>query len=371
MQDETLPWSPNVRTGAAWSPERFVIALGRLEYDDPFTAIVSYDGTARQPWRRVDVRREIHAVGYLEPQEEGLPPTEVALSNEGDVYLIDDGGVERSKIPGAGVASEDAAGFGGVYTLLTRGNSQIVLGRGRQMYAREGRGEWRTLSADASAPTGYRAEDFGEAAFLRDRSVLIATAQVPAGPQGGFAQDPRYRPNMETQEVVALMRARREEAAGGSHITRLYHYHDGNFNRLDISENTHIRGIYIDPLDRAWVLGTDGLILHSIPEQGFKQVGFHGDTVTLLSAAWFQNELILASDHALHRFDGHHLTPLKPKLDPTVNGGVPTPNRLQVVDGILFLFDYKHGVCRWDGTTWDWVDIPSQLREREFLGLDL
>lgn len=29
----------------------------------------------------------------------------------------------------------------------------------------------------------------------------------------------------------------------------------------------------------------------------------------------------------------------------------------------------KHGVCRWDGENWDWIDIPDALLEREFKGL--
>ncbi len=50
--------------------------------------------------------------------------------------------------------------------------------------------------------------------------------------------------------------------------------------------------------------------------------------------------------------------PLRPRLDAAINGGVPTPLKLQTVGDVMFYFDYKHGVCRWDGETWDWIDFP-------------
>jgi hypothetical protein len=79
--------------------------------------------------------------------------------------------------------------------------------------------------------------------------------------------------------------------------------------------------------------------------------------------------MVMASDYALHTFDGHLLSPLKPTIDVSINKGVPTPLKVQVVDGVMFYFDYKHGVCRWDGESWDWIDIPPELLKRDFTGL--
>ena len=79
--------------------------------------------------------------------------------------------------------------------------------------------------------------------------------------------------------------------------------------------------------------------------------------------------MVIASDYALHWFDGHLLSPLKPKIDPFINRNVPTPLKVQAVDDVLFYFDYKHGVHRYDGENWEEIVIPPELLEREFKGL--
>ena len=95
-------WAATMQAAVALDADRFTICLGELEYDDPFTAIISYDGQFPQPWSRTDVRREIVDVSYLDiGGSEGFVP--VSLSNEGDVYVVREDRSEWSKIPGAGV----------------------------------------------------------------------------------------------------------------------------------------------------------------------------------------------------------------------------------------------------------------------------
>ncbi|MDD7973980.1 hypothetical protein, partial [Roseinatronobacter alkalisoli] len=348
--------------------DRFSIAIGELEYDDQFMAILSYDGRFPQPWSRVDVDREIADIGYLRLTEYN-DPMPVALSNEGDVYTMLPGGTDWSKIPGTGILSEDADGRGDVYNFLIDGTRCFVLGRSGQLYQRDKLGEWETLSLERTSEPGYRPEAFGYVTVAADGSVVISSSQQPASPTGRLTHDPRFRADMSATELGALMAQRRHEAAGGSHITRLYRFDGRSFSRLDIPEDLHIRNIHTDPMGRIWIVGVDGLILRGRPEDGFGRLDFHGDTETLHSATWFQGELIVASGYMLHRFDGHRLTPLKPKLnDPFRNRNTPTPMKLQTVGDVMFYFDYKHGVCRWDGESWDWIDIPPALLERDFKG---
>lgn len=79
--------------------------------------------------------------------------------------------------------------------------------------------------------------------------------------------------------------------------------------------------------------------------------------------------MVIASDYALHWFDGHMLSSLKPSLDPTINKNVPNPVKVQAVDDILFYFDSKHGVQRFDGHEWTPIEIPAELFERDFKGI--
>ncbi|WP_274354344.1 hypothetical protein [Roseinatronobacter alkalisoli] len=329
-------------------------------------AILSYDGRFPQPWKRVDVDREIIAIHHIE----GPEPVPVALTNEGDVYTLTEAGTDWSKIPGAGLLSEDATGLGLLNDLALHGDIQFVAGNARQLYRRIGLGAWETLSTDATAPDGYRPEDFMRLLALADGSLLIVSDQQPRAPNYDFLDDPRYSADMSVEEIGALMDRQNAEAAGGPPIKRLCHYTDANFRQIELPQEAHILDMFLDPAGQVWLFGYDGLLMRGTPEDGFQRLGFHGDMQTLLSATMFRNEMIFASDYTLHRFDGHRLTSLKPKLnDPFLNRNTPTPLRIQTVGDVMFYFDYKHGVCRWDGKTWDWIDIPPALLERDFKGL--
>lgn len=145
-----MDWTPRLQAGAALARDRFAIAIGELEYDGQFTAILSFDGRVSQPWQRIDVEREIVDLAWM--TDDG--PTLHALSSEGDVYTIHEDRVDRSKIPGAGVLSDDAAGYGATFDLLIREKDVLVLGAGRQLYLRQGATVWQTLSADKNHPPG-------------------------------------------------------------------------------------------------------------------------------------------------------------------------------------------------------------------------
>lgn len=360
----THGWSPNLRTGVALSESQFSFAISELEYDEQFTAIITYDGRHSQPWARVDVNREIVDSIYSNDPD----PVPIILSNEGDVYSLHEDEVEWSKIPGAGILSEDAAGFGATHEILLHDQDEFVLGAGRQLYQRGDAEKWATLSADKGFPMGYQPESFEHGVVLPDGSMVICATSAPVGATGDFLADPRYHPDMTPEEIGALMDAQNSEAAGGPDITRLYLYRGGSFERLNVPEGVHIRDIYLDPMARIWIIGVDGLIMRGSAETKiFERMDFHGDTETLISATWFDSALIVASDYGLHRFDGHRLVQIRPKLnDPFRNRNTPTPIKLQTVGGVLFYFDYKLGVCRWDGRSWDWINIPEELLERDF-----
>lgn len=372
MQDAL--WKPSIHAADALDRDRFTIAIGELEYDDPFMAILSFDGRFPQPWQRTDVQREIADIKYA--QFNYAEPFPIALSNEADIYTLRPTGTDVTKIPSAGLLSEDADGRGNVYTLVVDGTVQHVLGRSRQLYRRDALAAWETLSVDPSRPAGYEQEDFGWCVALMDGSLVLESGQRPYTRPDPETLTTEFWENMSEEDFNKHMD--REMAAVRSaapHITRLYHYTEGNFIRLDVPEDIKIHDIYLDPDNKVWLTGLDGLIMRGTPETGFERLDFHGDTELIHSITRFKGEMICAWGYGLYRFDGHRVIPLKPKLnDPFRNQNTPTPMKLQTVgtgdDAVMFYFDYKHGVCRWDGETWDWIDIPPELLKREFKGLD-
>lgn len=117
------------------------------------------------------------------------------------------------------------------------------------------------------------------------------------------------------------------------------------------------------PTRSGW-LGGLGTILVGNGRNGLSSVGFAGDT--LLSITRFKDQYVIASDYALHIFDGHLLKSLKPHLR---GGSTPTPLRVQAIYDVLYYFDYKLRIYRFDGERWDQIPIPPELLKRDFKGL--
>lgn len=107
-------------------------------------------------------------------------------------------------------------------------------------------------------------------------------------------------------------------------------------------EPATLSDIFIETQDLIWAVGDNGVILRGTARYGFEDISFKGNDENLRSITKLRDGMVIASDYALHRFDGHLLSPLKPVVDPTVNRNTPTPLKIKAVDDILFCFDIKH-----------------------------
>ena len=122
------------------------VALTRPDAADPFSIVLIHEEGLTQPWTRVDVRRTIVSIstGRLDPDAQ---PCFVALSDEGDVYFLQDGGPAREKIPGAGIYSSDADGRGAVARIYgSSDEALLVIGQRGQVFRRNGPNNWRQLA---------------------------------------------------------------------------------------------------------------------------------------------------------------------------------------------------------------------------------
>ena len=122
--------------------------------------------------------------------------------------------------------------------------------------------------------------------------------------------------------------------------------------------NRHgLHDIFVESPDKVWITGFNGTILCGNASAGFQEVGFHGDTERILSFTRFGDRYACAADRSLHWFNGHNLSDLRP----TSTAGVITPLKVVAVDGVLFLFDYRQEVHRFDGKDWTEIKIPPAL----------
>jgi hypothetical protein len=148
-------------------------------------------------------------------------------------------------------------------------------------------------------------------------------------------------------------------------------YFDGEvWRNLDLSKYAPVSSLHVESAGKIVMVGSNGLILTGNADVGFRNVSFKGDSsLNLLSVTFFKGESIIASDHGLHSFDGYILSQMKPRFGISKLPSVPTPFKVQAVDDVLFYFDYKHGVHRFDGENWEEIVIPPELLERDFKGL--
>lgn len=116
--------------------------------------------------------------------------------------------------------------------------------------------------------------------------------------------------------------------------------------------------VFVEAPDKVWAVGENGVILECNGHRGFRDVSFKGDDEDLRSITCCGGKMILASDYALHSYDGHVMSPLKLTLDPTINKNVPNPLKIQTVGNTLYYFDGKHGVQIFNGAGWIAIDIP-------------
>ena len=363
-------WKPRINCAAAASRDEFCIALTELEYDDPFSAIISYDGRLQQPWGRTDVQREINSVCVTADHHSGKPAQYAALSNEGDVYFLGTK-TTREKIPGAGIQSPDAKGLGATFDIAMVNGNLWVTGANRQLYERQGANDWARIPLTSpSVPDSADGDTVDLSAILElgQGEALILGISRSAGRPSAVDTDENLRTSDNWDDWLSAIESDSKKVPEPAGV--LFHHKESKWLDVEIPNTKIPTDIYKSSTNDIWIVGYEGSILRGSLTTGFSEIAFHGDRdKNLLSITEFSDRMVIASDYALHWFDGHLLTPLKPKIDQFVNRNVPTPLKVQAVGDLLFYFDYKHGVHRFDGENWEQIVIPPELLERDFKGL--
>ena len=350
----------------ATAPDRFCVSFDEGDPDDPFSIVLTYDGRLPQPWGRTDVPRLIRSIA-VDPAD---PETFVVMSDEGDVYFLLPDRTMHEKIPGSGLYSPDATGRGAMNVLIALRSGLVALGMGSQAYVRQPDRQWSPLPpGQVVAGDSALAINITAAAAYEDEKLICAG--IALGRQERMTADfgrllAEAGQRGDLAEVNRLMNLRRSQDKHDE--PQVHAISDGRWRRIAVPREVPVKAIFVERPDLVWLVGLQGAIFKGNAEDGFQEVGFRGDTEDLYAITRFGKDMILASGYSLHRFDGHVLWPLKPRLDAAINGGVPTPLKLQTVGDVMVYFDYKRGVCRWDGETWDWVDFPPGLLDREFKG---
>lgn len=343
-------WSPMVRAAAVASKGRFSLALGELEYDSPFSAILTYDPRLSQPWSRVDVEREIVDLTYRPFGQGELVPE--ALSNEGEVYTLFDVPV-RDKIPGAGVLSDDADGRGAVWRIVWRADAAWVIGESGQLWSNK-RGTW--------TDHGPVATDFTHVDLASAGEHLVLLAQTRA-PRPQIDYDAMTSP----EAILEMMRVQTEDAESNTPMGALFSGHPGAWSRVALDAAPNVSALQVEPDGRLHICGVAGLLLTGTLTDGVTQVDLGGFLGSLRSVAGWGGHIWVTSDTGLHTIESSALSNVSLDLPMFVNRGAPSPFGVRAAPDRLTYFDNLHDPHEWDGETWRSIPIPPVLRQREFV----
>ncbi|WP_165457011.1 hypothetical protein [Agrobacterium cavarae] len=333
----------------ALSEKKFCVAFSEAEYDAMYSIILVYEGDYEEPWTGFGIPRIIDSVtGWI--GKDGKPVV-FAKSDEGDVYHLSAGTEPKhSKIIGSGVYIEDTEGLGYTSRIVAIGDTLLVTGHNSQLYIREGE-QWTWFNRDKLPMPSEEFDHlvFGAIAGSSLDDLYMTVTCMPKASGRNLTEE-------EEERAAELFDLGRPDEALAIHYAaegetkvmegRLYHWNGTDWKLVatprygqHYPHSAVLSDVFVEAPDKIWAVGENGVILKGNAKSGFRDVSFKGDDADLRSIARFGDSMILASDYALHSFDGHILSPLKPTLDPSVNKNVPNPLKVQAIADTLYYFD--------------------------------
>lgn len=294
-------------------------AIDAFDAYEPFTRVFIYDEDDQDLWHFYTEECIIIDIGGWRNPVTGLKAL-ITMSDEGEVVFLDDEPVVE-KIPGAGVFSEGAKGWGYMRTVRQIGTHLYAVGGAGQVYKRFGRDRWDHMD-----------EGVLQAPAVEDR-LLLADIH-------GLAEDDIY-------------------ICGGipgayGYEGRLYHWDGVSWTPLPVPTTERLTKIYPDDAGMFWICGANGTLLRGDRRQGFIDVSTVDDNQLFTSIARFNDQIYLASNLGLFAFDGKRINEVRTGLTPELQDA----SVVNAVDGVLWSVGTKD-IARFDGRTWERIDFPD------------
>ncbi|MEM9761984.1 MAG: hypothetical protein AAF968_05660 [Pseudomonadota bacterium] len=369
-------WQPKILCAAAVDRQRIAFAVSDLEYDEAFSAVLIYDATATepdpQPWGRIDIPREVTAICPFDPTGASDRAEYAILSNEGDVYYTAAplGQLDPEKIPGAGLLSPDADGRGALYGLAVVDGKLHACGTGGQVHARDADGTWRDLSPDLPPEGGLDAPAFAHLVPLSAAGFAAVGGRQAQSGSADFAADPGFKADMTPDEFMALFEKYNGSGAAKPAQPVLALWSGGAWSTPSLAAEGSITDAGLDAAGALLAVTDGGALLKGTPDTGFSNALGPTDrevyTAVDARGAATGGAPLLASLHALHRFDGYLLRPIKPVVRAGQQPLGLNPIALESVEGGVFYVDANGFILFFDGADWTPLDIPSRLLARSF-----
>ncbi|MET3140292.1 hypothetical protein AAKU61_004681, partial [Undibacterium sp. GrIS 1.2] len=246
----------------------------------------------------------------------------LALSNEGSIeFICSSRNPIVEKIPGAGVYSTDAKGWGYMRRLRQIGDHLYAVGGAGQVYKRLGANHWEHMDDGIlQLPT------------VEDRLLL---ADI-----NGATEDDIYI-------CGGIPGAYGLEG-------RLYHWDGKQWSTLILPTTERLTAIHVDDNKKIWICGTNGTLLFGNWINGFKDLSSIDDNQLFYSLTKFNDRIYLASNLGLYVYDGTAIKEVRTGLVPELQDA----NVIDAADGVLWSIGSKD-IARFDGTTWERIHHPD------------
>lgn len=348
-----------IRIWAGWavSAERFAISVGELNDEAPRSVILLYNAAAERIWGFADLPRTIKSITDLHDAEQNRPIF-VPMSNEGDVYFLRPG-IPWERIPGAGVWSDDAEGWGPMLHIAACDGRLHGCGYGAQVYERRGEGDWPRL-CDRDRP-GVADSAFFGLTCRPGGGVVAVCGQKRA----------KYRtPSPEEQARIDRARAAGDEAGARAldaqartievPVSSCLYLRDGAaWREAETGFDGALNACLALADGTVLAVGDHGAIVRATGPDAVEDLSQPGLNDNLYTIAVWKDELTVLGQTGIHAFGmdmAYRRTIALPE-------DLTQPNCHQALGSDLIYFDYA-GVALYRGEAWQRIPIPDDMWAR-------
>lgn len=310
----------------------YLYLAGKADYLDAFARFTRiwqwYEPKSPKEWIYHDLSWCTSAVTAFIPDavDDWWPCT---LSEEGEVEFMDGKNSFVEKIPGAGVYSDDAEGWGYLSDLQQIGEHLYATGYSGQVYKRLAKNHWVHMDGGILQPIGLQSDNY--------------SIQVINGPH-------------ENAIYVAGCRSLPFYPVRAS-------FWDGcKWQDLVLPEVAErITNIYVESESRIWMCGANGTLLLGNAADGFNSLSSINDNQLFLSICKYKNKIYLGSNMGLFRYDPSNHSAGIQRVITNLSLELQDSNIVDAVDNVLWSIGSKD-IARFDGTNWERINHPDNSR---------
>ena len=326
--DETMKPITTFRTAVAGTRDYLCLsgAMDAFEDSERYTRVITYDELDEHTWSFHEENHIVTSIAIWR-QSKDSPRFFVTLGEDGDIGFMDSD-EHTEKIPGAGVNSEDAKGWGYMSALKQIGDHLYACGGAGQVYKRLGPGQWVHM-------------DDG---LLQEPDV--ADRLLPRAIDG---------PHENAIYLVGSL-------AAMGHPPRAYFWNGQHWRQLELPPVAErITNIYVESEDRIWLCGANGTLLRGNAEGGFKSLSTTNDNQLFYSLCKFQGKIYLGSNLGLFVYDPNNHAAGISEVATGLTPELQDANIVDSVDGVLWSIGSKD-IARFDGQKWERIHHPDNPR---------